>query len=63
VMAYMNGIESVARVRELERALDVTTSSISWRLTAPLRLLRRSSAPPTVSAPGLGEGVAAAETP
>jgi Glycosyltransferase like family len=46
VMAYMNGIESVARVRELEQALDVTTSSISWRLTAPLRLLRRRSAPP-----------------
>ena len=63
VMAYMNGIESVARVRELERALDVTTSSISWRLTAPLRLLRRSSAPPQVGAPSLGEGVAAAETP
>ncbi len=64
VIAYMNGIESVARVRELERALDVTTSSISWRLTAPLRLLRRPSAPPPVqvSTPSIGEGVATAET-
>jgi hypothetical protein len=66
VIAYMNGIESVARVRELERALDETTSSISWRVTAPLRLLHRpsTSAPPAqVSASSLGAGVATAETP
>jgi Glycosyltransferase like family len=34
-------IKSQAVVRELERALAETTDSISWRITAPLRSLRR----------------------
>jgi Glycosyltransferase like family len=41
VLAYMNALESDARVRELRRGLDQTTESISWRLTAPLRWLHR----------------------
>ena len=32
-----------ARARELERALEETTTSISWKLTAPLRRARRAS--------------------
>ena len=43
MMAYMNGLESEARVRELERALAETTASISWRITAPLRWLWKPS--------------------
>ena len=46
MLSYMNELESVARVRELERALEETTQSISWRLTAPLRWLRRPVPPP-----------------
>jgi len=38
---HMNELEMQARVRELERALAITTGSISWRLTAPFRRLRR----------------------
>jgi hypothetical protein len=41
VLGYMNALESDARVRELRRELDVTTESISWRITAPLRWLHR----------------------
>ena len=37
----MNSLESDARVTELERALQETSTSASWRLTAPLRRLRR----------------------
>jgi hypothetical protein len=40
---HMNALELDARVRELERELAVTTDSISWRITAPFRRLRRSS--------------------
>lgn len=43
VLAYMNALELRARVAELERALAQTTESISWRLTAPLRGLRRDA--------------------
>jgi hypothetical protein len=39
LLAHMNTIEQVARVRELERGLAETTGSISWRLTAPFRRL------------------------
>jgi hypothetical protein len=42
VLAYMNALESDARVRELTRGLDETTESISWRITAPLRWLHRA---------------------
>jgi hypothetical protein len=42
---HMNALELDARVLELERALAVTTESISWRITAPLRRLRRSRPP------------------
>ena len=46
VKEYMNQLELDARVAELERALATTTESISWRMTAPLRLLRRPRRPP-----------------
>jgi hypothetical protein len=45
VLAYMNRLETLARVRELDRALDETTGSISWRLTAPLRWMQRARRP------------------
>lgn len=34
-------IDGVARARQLEAAIEETTQSISWRITAPLRLLAR----------------------
>jgi len=37
VIDYNNMLEFEARVRELERALALTTESISWRITAPFR--------------------------
>ena len=43
VLGYMNRLETDARVRELQAALEETTSSISWRLTAPLRRLTHTS--------------------
>ena len=44
---HMNELEMEARVRELDRALAMTTESISWRITAPFRRLRRPRpAPP-----------------
>jgi Glycosyltransferase like family len=42
--AHTHALESAARVQELERALAETTGSISWKLTAPLRLFSRSAA-------------------
>jgi hypothetical protein len=36
--AHSHTLESAARVQELERALAETTGSISWKLSAPLRL-------------------------
>jgi hypothetical protein len=38
---HMNELEMEARVRELERALAETTTSISWRITAPFRRMHR----------------------
>ena len=38
------GMEVHARISDLERALEETHSSISWRLGAPLRLLERRRA-------------------
>lgn len=43
LLAHMNSLESDARALELQRALTVTSTSISWRLTAPLRRLRLSA--------------------
>jgi hypothetical protein len=43
MLAHINSLESDARVLELERALAETTESISWRITAPLRWLHRST--------------------
>lgn len=43
MLGYMNVLETTARVRELQAALDETTTSISWRLTAPLRRLTHAS--------------------
>jgi Glycosyltransferase like family len=39
-LARTNALRSAARGQELERVLADTTESISWRLTAPLRLFR-----------------------
>jgi hypothetical protein len=39
VLAYTKALELEARVLELEHALAETTSSISWRVTKPLRRL------------------------
>lgn len=41
LIARMNTIESAARVRESQDALAEVETSISWRATAPLRLLER----------------------
>ncbi len=41
LVGHMRAIARDAQVRELERALDEATHSISWRITAPLRLFRR----------------------
>ncbi len=43
VLGYMNVLETDARVRELRAALEETTTSVSWRLTAPLRRVTRAS--------------------
>ncbi len=42
LLGHMNMLELEAQIRELERALAETTQSISWRITAPFRLLGRS---------------------
>ena len=42
--AHANGLLSDARARELERTLELARTSISWRVTAPLRALRRARA-------------------
>jgi hypothetical protein len=39
LLAHMNAIKTVARVRELELGLAETTDSISWRITEPFRRL------------------------
>jgi hypothetical protein len=41
VTAYSEQLKFEAQERELERAIAELTDSVSWRLTAPLRLLRR----------------------
>jgi hypothetical protein len=41
LQAYMNQLELDARVNKLERDLAETTESISWRITKPLRWMRR----------------------
>jgi hypothetical protein len=43
VLGYTNVLETNARVRELQAALEETTTSVSWRLTAPLRRVTRAS--------------------
>jgi Glycosyltransferase like family len=48
VLDHSNALDFQARARGLERAFAELTGSISWRITAPLRLLaraRRSGAP------------------
>ena len=44
IVDYNNALEFAAQARELERALEVTTESISWRITAPFRAARRTLA-------------------
>jgi hypothetical protein len=43
VIGYMNMLETNARVRELQAALQETMTSVSWRLTAPLRRVTHAS--------------------
>jgi hypothetical protein len=43
-IAHAKELELTARRREAERALAETRTSVSWRITAPLRLLARQSA-------------------
>lgn len=63
LLAHMNGLEIVARVRELQRALDETTESISWRLTAPLRWFTRRRATTPALPPLLAEELTSAQLP
>jgi hypothetical protein len=39
-MAHTKVVELEARARELRRGLAETRGSLSWRLTAPLRIAR-----------------------
>ena len=50
-IAHSTALEREARVRELLSALDETTGSISWRITAPLRRLSRRRAPAAAQEP------------
>jgi hypothetical protein len=43
-IARTRAVDADARVREVSHALDEATSSISWRITAPLRLFGRGRA-------------------
>ena len=38
-IAYTRTLAAETRIRELERAMDVATTTLSWRVTAPLRRL------------------------
>jgi hypothetical protein len=40
-IAYTRTLAAEARVRQLERAMDTATQTLSWRMTAPLRRLNR----------------------
>jgi hypothetical protein len=44
LLAHINSLRSDARVQELQRALTQTSTSVSWRVTAPLRRLKLSAA-------------------
>lgn len=46
LLGHMTVLAREAQLRDLERALDQAARSISWRITAPLRLLRRRPRPP-----------------
>ena len=48
LLGYMNLLELHGRAFALERAIAETTTSISWRLTAPLRLFGRRARPAPV---------------
>jgi hypothetical protein len=66
LLAHMNSLESDARVTELERALQETRTSASWRLTAPLRRLPLSPSGrrrPELTPRRLSEGVAGPDGP
>jgi hypothetical protein len=66
LLAHMNSLESDARVAELERGLAETRTSISWRMTAPLRRLRVASPKgrrPELTPRRLSEGLTGADTP
>jgi hypothetical protein len=65
LLAYMSRLELIGRLRELERALEETTTSLSWRLTAPLRWLHRprSSLPTDLGAGYTSREIAAGGSP
>ena len=45
LLAHQTVIAREAQLRELERAVDAAAHSVSWRITMPLRLLRRPRRP------------------
>lgn len=66
LLAHQNALESDARVLELQRGLQETSTSVSWRLTAPLRRLRLSAPRrqrPELTPRRLSEGVPGADGP
>jgi hypothetical protein len=66
MLAYMNSLESDARVLELERAIAETTESVSWRITAPLRWLHQTAPNrrrPELTPRNLSKRLTTADTP
>ena len=64
LLAHMNSLESDARVLDLRRELAVTSQSISWRVTAPLRWLHRAAPRrrrPELTPRSLAKGLTTAE--
>jgi hypothetical protein len=59
LLGHQTRIAREAQLRELERALDEATHSISWRITTPLRLLSRTrrQTPIELARPSLSSGL------
>jgi hypothetical protein len=53
-VTHSRRLEEQARTAQLERALAEARGSISWRITAPLRLLSRRRAEPPATRPMFG---------
>jgi Glycosyltransferase like family len=65
LLGHQTRIAREAQLRELERALDQATHSISWRITMPLRLFARPrrQTPIELARPSLGSRLLDAHTP